>query len=73
MRRVSQNDKIISYLEKHGSITPLEALKELSCFRLAARIADLEKIGYTFTRTPTKVINAEGQICRVTSYSLEDE
>lgn len=38
---MSQEKDILGYLQRHGSISPLEALDQFGCFRLAARIADL--------------------------------
>tara|TARA_R100000654_G_scaffold50921_1_gene77162 strand:+ start:768 stop:959 length:192 start_codon:yes stop_codon:yes gene_type:complete len=38
---MSQEKDILGYLQARGSISPLEALEEFGCFRLAARIADL--------------------------------
>lgn len=37
----------IEYIELYGSITPLEALDAFGCYRLAARISDLRKQGYS--------------------------
>lgn len=41
-----QTEKILKYMQEHGSITPLEALEEAGCMRLAARISDLRHDGY---------------------------
>ena len=43
---VSQPKNILAHLEQHHSITPLEALNEYGCFRLAAVILNLKKDGY---------------------------
>lgn len=40
-----QTAKILQHLEKVGPITPIEALREYKCMRLAARIYDLRKSG----------------------------
>lgn len=69
----SQNDRIIGYLQEHDTITALDAQREFGCMRLAARIADLEKRGYSFSKAPAKVMNRYGQTCRVMAYSLEEE
>ena len=43
----SQTKRILAYLRAGNRITPLEALRKFNCFRLGARIADIEKIiGY---------------------------
>jgi hypothetical protein len=43
----SQNQRILNYLQKGKSLTPITALTKFGCFRLAARISDLRKEGYT--------------------------
>ena len=39
------------YLFTHGSITGLEALRKLGCFRLSARILELRQIGMQIETT----------------------
>jgi hypothetical protein len=41
----SQNDQIKKALLAGKRITPMDALKEFKCFRLASRISDLRKDG----------------------------
>ena len=43
----NQTDQILDYINLHGSISPMEALENCGCFRLASRICDLKKIGYS--------------------------
>lgn len=43
---MTQTDAILEHLLSGKSITPLEALNLYGCFRLAARIKDLRKLGY---------------------------
>jgi len=33
-------------MNRYGSITPIEALREIGCFRLAARIHELKAAGH---------------------------
>lgn len=42
----TQCEMTLDYIERYGSITPLEALQAYGCFRLGARICDLRKAGY---------------------------
>ena len=42
----SQNQQVLAYLRTGRVITPLEALEQFGCFRLAARIYDLRKRGW---------------------------
>ena len=66
---MTQTEAILDYLNQYGSITPIEALRELGCFRLAARIHDLEKIGYVVPRrTKTVVGKRTGKQVRITEY-----
>ncbi len=42
---MTQNEKVLAYIQKHGSITPREAFAEFDIMRLASRISDLKKLG----------------------------
>lgn len=45
---------ILQILQRGDTITPMEALRDVGCFRLAARIKDLRDAGYTIaTETET--------------------
>lgn len=59
--KITQKDKIIEYLEKHGSITPLEAEKELGIMRLASRIYDLQASGYIVNKRTVRGLNRIGK------------
>ena len=50
----AQRDAILWHLEHRGSITPVEALNELGCFRLAARIEELRREGHHIRTTIEK-------------------
>lgn len=41
-----QTERIVEYMEKFGSISQLEAVRDIGCYRLSARIADLKAEGY---------------------------
>ena len=45
----SQKEMCLDYLERYGSITPLEALSAFNSFRLSALIFELRKDGYIIT------------------------
>jgi hypothetical protein len=42
---MSQNEAIKAALLSGRSLTPLDALEDFGCFRLAARVADLRREG----------------------------
>ena len=69
----TQAQRIIGYIENHGSITQLEALKDLGVFRLASRISELRKNGYKIESQMVKVENRYGETCRVKRYSFKKE
>lgn len=46
---VSQNMKILEYLQKGNSITQLEALRLFGCLRLAGRILNLRERGHVIS------------------------
>jgi len=48
---MSQNDRVINYLKQGKKLTPLKALKKFQCFRLSARIFDLNQMGYNIECT----------------------
>ena len=54
---MNQSDTILNYLEKHESISPVEALTVVGCFRLAARINDLRKQGHNIETKLKKDMN----------------
>jgi hypothetical protein len=51
----SQCEQILKYLKTGKAITPLEALEKFGCFRLAARIDELRKRGYSINTHKLKV------------------
>lgn len=73
MSKVTQSQRVLDYLDEHGSITQLEALQELSVMRLASRIADLKKQGYPITSKTETVKNRFGENCYVKRYCLWEE
>lgn len=50
----TQNAKILAHLKRGETITPKDALALFSCFRLAARIGDLRKLGHDIRTRLTK-------------------
>ena len=49
---MSQSDDILKALQRGERLTPLDALTQYNCMRLASRISDLKREGYTiYART----------------------
>lgn len=70
---MNQNQKqmIMDYMREHGSITPLEAQRDLGCMRLGARIWDLvHKDGVNIVTESVSVKNRFGKDTVVARYRL---
>ena len=72
-KEVNQNDLVLAYIRAYGSITTLEAFRDLGISRLASRICDLKKQGYVFRRDTAKWKNRFGKRVHFTRYSLIEE
>lgn len=66
----TQNERIIDYINKFGSITQIQASADLGVMRLASRISDLRRLGYPVESEMIKVKNRYGEDCKVKRYRL---
>lgn len=69
----TQNQRILEYLDTHGSITQIEALNHLGIMRLASRISDLRRKGYRIDSKMDVVLNRYGEKCRIKRYTIEKD
>ena len=67
----TQNQRILNYIAEFGSITQLEALRDLGVMRLASRISDLRQQGYPITSNNEPVKNRFDETCYIKRYSLQ--
>lgn len=72
MTKAKQTDRVLDYIREHGSITHLDAEIHLGVMRLASRINDLKRQGYTITGKMVKVKNRWGEDCRVKQYTVRE-
>lgn len=73
-RNPSQSDMIYAYMQQHGSITPLEALRELGCMRLGARIWELKHDrGIDIITGEETAKNSLGKPVRYARYALNEQ
>lgn len=70
---MTQNEMILDYLNKNGSITTYESFTELFITRLSARIHDLKKMGYEFNEEWITKKNRYGKNCSFKKYILRGE
>lgn len=68
----TQNEMILDYMDEFGSISPLEAIRDLSVLRLASRISDLKKMGFPIVTEKETAKNRWGKPCSYARYSLGD-
>lgn len=68
--RPTQNERIIAYMRDFGSITQLEALRDIGCMRLASRISDLRRLGYPIISEAVTVKNRYGEKCHIKRYRM---
>lgn len=66
---MDQCDLLLNRLQT-GPITPLQALDELSIFRLSARILELKRRGHEIRTAHVEVPNREGRLVHVARYEL---
>lgn len=72
MGRITQRDRVLQYIRTEGSITALEAVRELGVLQLSARLVELEQNGYLFTKTKEKSKNRFGEDVHYIRYSLAE-
>ena len=70
MSKATQAERILAYIEEFGSITQMDALRDLGCMRLASRISDLKKQGYPIKSEVEAVKNRFEETCYIKRYSL---
>ena len=68
---MTQKDRILKYLRDFGSITPLDAMADIGCMRLASRISELKGEGYAIRKEMEKGRNRYGQKTSYARYSLK--
>lgn len=66
----TQNARVLAYMQEYGSISPVEALRDLGVMRLASRISDLRQIGFQIRKDIEKANNRYGETTHYARYSL---
>lgn len=69
---MTQTERILNHLRRCGSITPLDAMREFSCMRLAARIGDLRRAGYQIESKIESRKNSYGERVSYARYTLKE-
>lgn len=69
----TQNERVVKYIEDYGSITQLDAIRDLGVMRLASRVSDLRKQGVPIVSSFEKVKNRYGEETQIKRYSFDKE
>lgn len=67
---MTQQKRILDYLEKQGSISPKEAFNDLGITKLATRISEMKKSGIKFEQHFEEGTNRFGDPVRYMRYRL---
>lgn len=70
---MSQDERVLAYMQAFGSITQKEAINELDIYRLSARIWSLKQNGHAITSTLEYSVNAHGEAVRYARYRLKEQ
>ena len=70
---MKQTERILKYMRDFGSITQVEAIRDLGCMRLAARIDDLKREGHMICRATETSKNRYGENTRYARYRLVED
>lgn len=72
-KKPTQVTRVLNYLKQFGSITQLEALRDLGIMRLASRMSELKKQGIPFEREMVSAKNRYGEKVSFARYKLVKE
>lgn len=70
--RPTQAERILDYIRDFGSITQIEALRDIGCMRLASRVSELKKQGFDIISKTEAVNNRYGEKCYIKRYMLSE-
>jgi len=68
MAKPTHKTRLLDYLNQHGTITSLEAIRDLGNTRLSATVFDLRRQGHDILSCPVRVPNRWGGETEVANY-----
>lgn len=57
---MKQNDAILDYIQRNGSITALQAVRDLGIMRLASRVNELRALGHPIDGVMRYAVTKDG-------------
>ena len=73
MAKRTQADRVLAYIQTFGSITTIEAFRDLGVTRLSARIYELRARNINIESTNVTSKNRYGENCTYAKYYLRKE
>lgn len=70
---MTQAERIEAYINKYGSISPMEAFADLGITKLATRVSEMKKDGYVFEQEYIEGKNRFGENVYYMRYSFPSE
>ncbi|MBQ1296611.1 MAG: hypothetical protein IIY21_21385 [Clostridiales bacterium] len=70
---MTQAERIEAYINKYGSISPMEAFADLGITKLATRVSEMKKDGYVFEQEYIESKNRFGESVYYMRYSFPNE
>ena len=70
--KTTQADRIVDYINEFGSITPLQAFRDLGVTKLATRVSEMKCEGIEFEQEWQTSKNRYGEDVRYMKYWLAD-
>ena len=65
---MTQHEMILAYIDRFGSISPMEAFNDLGITKLATRISEMRRKGQEFEKKPETRKNRFGKTCHYMRY-----
>ena len=65
---MTQQERILKYMDDFGSITPMEAFMDLGITKLSTRISEMIKLGFRIEKSMEFTSNRYGQPVRFMRY-----
>ncbi len=70
---MNQRQRVLEYINEFGSITALDAVRDLGVLQLSARLVELERRGYRFNKKQESSLNRYGEKVYYTRYSIAEQ
>lgn len=70
---MTQSERIIAYMKEFGSISPMEAFRDLGVTKLATRISEMTRDGMQFDKEYVSTKNRYGESVHYMRYRLKEE